>query len=201
MDMKKAIIVLSTLLLAGCGAGRMAAPPALFDLGADVAATPALPARQPIVLAYEAVPYLSDTGVIWRVGDSASPHAYARSRWASARAELVRQRPVERLSHEGPVLGAGMGAGLAQVQVTLTRFEQVFAADGQASVGHVAMQAVLLQDRQVVGQVRIAREAPAATHDAAGGVQALRQATDAAADELAGWLAGRVAAAGARAGS
>ncbi|PAX93781.1 hypothetical protein CKW47_14675, partial [Bordetella pertussis] len=33
MDMKKAIIVLSALLLAGCGAGRMAAPPALFDLG------------------------------------------------------------------------------------------------------------------------------------------------------------------------
>ncbi|WP_050838922.1 ABC-type transport auxiliary lipoprotein family protein, partial [Bordetella pertussis] len=190
MDMKKAIIVLSALLLAGCGAGRMAAPPALFDLGADVAATPALPARQPIVLAFEAVPYLSDTGVIWRVGDSASPHAYARSRWASAPAELVRQRLVERLSHQGPVLGAGMGAGLAQVQVTLT-FEQVFAADGQASVGHVAMQAVLLQDRQVVGQVRIAREAPAATQDAAGGVQALRQATDAAADELAGWLAGR----------
>ncbi|PAX96769.1 hypothetical protein CKW48_14725, partial [Bordetella pertussis] len=27
MDMKKAIIVLSALLLAGCGAGRMAAPP------------------------------------------------------------------------------------------------------------------------------------------------------------------------------
>ncbi|WP_057111693.1 hypothetical protein, partial [Bordetella pertussis] len=138
MDMKKAIIVLSALLLAGCGAGRMAAPPALFDLGADVAATPAF---------------------------SASPHAYARSRWASAPAELVRQRLVERLSHQGPVLGAGMGAGLAQVQVTLT-FEQVFAADGQASVGHVAMQAVLLQDRQVVGQVRIAREAPAATQDA-----------------------------------
>lgn len=199
--MKKAIIVLSALLLAGCGTGRMAAAPALFDLGADVAATPALPARQPIVLAYEAVPYLSDTGVIWRVGDSASPHAYARSRWASAPAELVRQRLVERLSRQGPVLGAGMGPGLAQVQVTLTRFEQVFAADGQASVGHVAMQAVLLQDRQVVGQVRIAREAPAATQDAAGGVQALRQATDAAADELAGWLAGRVAAAGARAGS
>ena len=51
------------------------------------------------------------------------------------------------------------------------------------------LQAVLLNGRAVVGQLRIATRAPAPTQDAAGGVAALRQATDDAADQLAQWLA------------
>jgi cholesterol transport system auxiliary component len=53
----------------------------------------------------------------------------------------------------------------------------------------VLLQAVLLNGRDVAGQVRIATQAPAPTQDAAGGVAALRQATDDAADQLAQWLA------------
>ena len=63
-----------------------------------------------------------------------------------------------------------------QVQVYLSQFEQVFTPDGSASEGRVLLQAVLLNGRAVVGQLRIATRAPAPTQDAAGGVAALRQA-------------------------
>jgi cholesterol transport system auxiliary component len=80
------------------------------------------------------------------------------------------------------------------LQVTLTRFEQVYAEDGKSSVGQVAMQAVLVRDHSVVDSVRLARSAPAPTQDAQGGVVALRAATDAAAGDLSTWLERRLSA-------
>ncbi|MNR48195.1 hypothetical protein D3C85_1674030 [compost metagenome] len=76
-----------------------------------------------------------------------------------------------------------------QLQVSLTQFEQMFAEDGQSSQGRILLQAVLLDGRAVVGQKRILVQAPAPTLDAEGGVAALRQASDEAADQLAQWLA------------
>ena len=75
--MRSAALIL-TLALAGCGIGRVPAPPTVFDLGLDASPVPALPAREPIALVFQAVPSLSDTSVIWRVGDS-SPRILIRS--------------------------------------------------------------------------------------------------------------------------
>lgn len=188
MKMRSAVLIL-TLALAGCGIGRVAAPPSVFDLGLESRPMPVLPARAPLALVFQAVPSLSDTGVIWRVGDSAAPKAYASYRWASPPADLVRQRLTERLSRQGPVLDERVTLQTPQLQVSLSQFEQVFAADGQSSEGRVLLQAVLLSGRSVVGQTRIEARAPAPTQDAQGGVAALRQATDDAADQLAQWLA------------
>ncbi|MOA31063.1 hypothetical protein D3C78_1521990 [compost metagenome] len=73
--------------------------------------------------------------------------------------------------------------------MSLTQFEQVFSEDGQSSQGRILLQAVLLSGRSVVDQKRILVQAPAPTLDAGGGVTALRQASDEAADQLAQWLA------------
>jgi ABC-type uncharacterized transport system auxiliary subunit len=183
--------VLCLLLgLAGCGVGQVGTAPARFDLGVDDGAAPAAAARKPVSLAFDAAPALADTGMIWRVDGSASPKAYAQARWSVSPSDLVRQRLVERLSRQGPVLPDG-GGGLPRLQVTLMRFEQVFAADGASSSGYVSLQAVLSQaDGRVLGQKLLQRSAPAATQDAEGGARALRQATDVAADELAVWLGG-----------
>ena len=177
-----------TLALAGCGIGRVPAPPSVFDLGLDARPAPALPARAPIALTFQASPALSDTGLIWRVGDSAAPKAYATYRWASAPSELVRQRISDRLSRQGPVLADRVNLQTPQLQVSLSQFEQVFSEDGQTSQGRILLQAVLVNGRSVVDQTRILVQAPAPTQDAAGGVAALRQATDEAADQLAQWL-------------
>lgn len=188
MKMRSAVLIL-TLALAGCGIGRVAAPPTVFDLGLDSRPVPALPARETISLVFHAVPSLSDTGVVWRVGDSAAPKAYASYRWASPPADLVHQRIADRLSRQGPVLNERVTLQTPQLQVSLSQFEQVYAVDGQSSEGRVLLQAVLVSGRSVLGQTRIATQAPAPTQDAAGGVAALRQASDDAADQLAQWLA------------
>lgn len=188
MKMRNAVLIL-TLALAGCSVGRVGAPPAVFDLGLDARPVPALPARDPIALAFQAAPALTDTSVIWRVGDSAAPKAYATYRWASSPAELVRQRVTDRLSRQGPVLADRVNLQTPQLQLSLSQFEQVYAEDGQSSEGRLLLQAVLVNGRAVVGQKRILVQAPAPTQDAAGGVAALRQASDEAADQLAQWLA------------
>lgn len=179
------------LTLAGCSLGKMEPAPVLYDLGTEEG--PALAGagtHKPVALAFNAVPALADTGMIWRVANSDSPKTYARSRWSVPPPDLVRQRLSERLARLGPVL-SGDTVGLPRLQVTLTRFEQVFSADGATSTGQVALQAVLLQaDGRVIAQKRVRRSAVAATQDAGGGARALSQATDAAADELAAWLSG-----------
>ncbi|WP_251864315.1 ABC-type transport auxiliary lipoprotein family protein [Achromobacter sp. Marseille-Q4962] len=189
MKIRSVLAVLGLgLALAGCGVGRVAAPPSVFDLGPDSRPVPALPARPALALSFSAVPMLSETGVIWRVGDSAAPHSYATYQWATPPAELVRQRLADRLSRQGPLLAERASAQMPQLQVTLSRFEQVFQPDGAASEGRVHLQAVLLRGHSVLGQTRIVTRAPAPTQDAAGGVAALRAATDEAADQLAQWL-------------
>ncbi|AZY50746.1 hypothetical protein D0839_05350 [Bordetella avium] len=177
------------LTLAGCSVGRVAPQAARFDLGLEAPAQRQLPARVPITLSYSAVPTLNDTGVIWRVADSTAPKAYAGFRWNEAPASLVRQRLQERLSREGAVLSDSASPGAPQLRVELTRFEQVFAPDGRSSQGQVVLQALVLQNGKLLGQRRFARQADAPTQDAAGGVTALRQATDGAAEDLAAWLA------------
>ena len=187
--MKRIATLLLTMTLAACSVGKVGAPQTLYDLGSDDRAAASLAARKPIALSFSSVPVLTGTGMIWRVGDSASPKAYTQARWSAAPADLVKQRLTERLLRQGPVLADG-APGLPHLRVTLARFEQVFAADGASSSAQVTLQAVLLQDGQVVSQKLVQRSAPAVTQDAEGGARALRQDTDDAADDLAAWLAG-----------
>ena len=179
------------LALAGCGVGKVGPAPALYDLGADEGAAPAgAAAHGPVALVFDAAPALGDAGMFWRLANGDSPKIYTQSRWTVPPADLVRQRLAERLARLGPIL-SGNAVGLPRLQVTLMRFEQVFSADGATSSGQVALQAVLLRaDGQVIAQKLVRRSAVAVAQDAGGGARALRQATDAAADELAVWLGG-----------
>jgi cholesterol transport system auxiliary component len=198
-----AVLVSAGLMsgLSGCGFNNSAPPSSLFDLGPAPVAQANLPQRAALAISFSAAQMLTDTGIIWRVGDSAAPHSYATYRWASSPQQLVQQRVVDLLSQEGPVLTDSIDPRAPVLQVTLTRFEQVYAPDGQSSEGQVVMQAVLLRERRTVDSVRLARSAPAPTQDANGGVLALRSATDAAAGELAAWLAQRMPDSNASAGN
>jgi len=187
-----AVVVLSGCVGMGGGA-RPTENPQRYDLG--LSAIPAQDASRQsaahedaaVVLTIDAAPILADTGMLWRVGDSAAPQSYAQARWAATPAQLVRQRLVDYLSSDRHVLTESVLADVVQLRVTLTRFEQVFSQDGASSQGYVGLQAMLVQNRRVLASTRINTSAPATTQDAAGGVAALRQATDQAAKELAYW--------------
>lgn len=180
-------------LLTGCGVGRSGSAPQQLDLGAGYAdlqaSTVAAVQHPPIAMpSASAASLLSDTAVIWRVGDAGQPQAYTTYQWVAPPARLVTQRLVDRLSLQGPVLQQNAVGDLPQIRLNLQRFEQTFSADGSSSVGQLTLQAILIRGTKVIDQRLVDIKMPARTQDALGGAQALREATEQAAEQVAQWL-------------
>lgn len=183
------------LVLAGCSSlGSVAPAPQVLDVGTTSEAAAALPPRAPVVVPpVEAAPLLRGEGVIWREKHSQQPQAYASFQWASPPGELFAQRLRDRLSMEGPVVQNNLSGSMPEVRVSLERFEQVFdpsagGAGSPASTGDIALRVVLLQNGNILDQLRLAYSIPAESGDAPGGARALRMAVDAAAESIAKWL-------------
>lgn len=186
-------------LLTACALGDSAPAPKQLDLGASAmtsaaagtsagGATALAPMPPIAVPPANAASLLTETLVVWRVGDLGQPQAYATYRWVAPPARLVTQRIVDRLSLQGAVLQQSMGAEVPQLRLNLQRFEQTFSADGASSQAQLTLQAVLMRGSEVVGQRLIDIRVPATTQDAPGGALALRVATDQAAEQVAQWL-------------
>lgn len=179
-------------VLTACALGDRATTPMQLDLGAGATAPTVantLPDMPPIAVPpANAASLLTETMVIWRVGDQGQPQAFATYRWVAPPARLVTQRIVDRLSLQGAVLQQNIGGEVPQLRLNLQRFEQTFSADGASSQAQLTLQAVLMRGAEVVGQRLINIRVPAATQDAPGGAMALRTATDQAAEQVAQWL-------------
>jgi len=177
-------------VLTACTLGDRATVPTQLDLGAGgPAAASALPEMPPIAVPpANSASLLTETMVVWRVGDQGQPQAFETYRWVAPPARLVTQRIVDRLSLQGAVLQQNIGGDVPQLRLNLQRFEQTFSADGASSQAQLTLQAVLMRGAVVVGQRLINIRVPAATQDAPGGALALRTATDQAAEQVAQWL-------------
>lgn len=202
------ILVLPVMLgSSSCSFNRSSAPGQLLDLGpppghtATYGQPPSLPGSElssrasgialdgePVALSFSGPEMLTDTDVLWRVGDSAITRSYATYHWAAPPLQLVQQRVLERLSTTRAVVQNGAAPFVPLLQVSLIRFEQVYAPDGKSSVGQVSMQAVLVRDNRVAGSILLSKSTPAPTQDALGGVIALRRATEAVMADLSTWL-------------
>jgi ABC-type uncharacterized transport system auxiliary subunit len=195
------IIRLATTLwivsvLSACALGDRATAPTQLDLGAgafagagSAATASALPEMPPIAVPpANSASLLTETTVVWRVGDQGQPQAFSTYRWVAPPARLVTQRIVDRLSLQGAVLGQNIGGDVPQLRLNLQRFEQTFSIDGASSQAQLTLQAVLMRGSEVIGQRLINIRVPAATQDAPGGALALRTATDQAAEQVAQWL-------------
>jgi ABC-type uncharacterized transport system auxiliary subunit len=101
---------------------------------------------------------------------------------------LVTQSIVDRLSLQGPVLQQNAVGDVPQVWLNLQRFEQTFSADGLSSVAQLTLQVILIKSGKVIDQRLLDIKVPARTQDALGGAQALREATEQAAEQVAQWL-------------
>lgn len=203
--------LLSPLLLAALLAGCSALPdkptrPAQYDFGPGPVADAPTDRRAPLApLALDEVeaagPLEAGTAVLYRLGyaDAQQLRPYAQARWSMPPAQLVRQRLREQLGQRRTVVGAGEGAAMLRndgrqplvLRVELLEFSQLFTAPAQ-SAGLVRLRATVVDNlpagEKVLAQRQVIVQRPAPTADAAGGVRALAEATDAAAAELSQWL-------------
>jgi cholesterol transport system auxiliary component len=185
------------VVLGGCALPEKPLRPAVYDFGPGLtSATSDRPAAGVPALALaevEAPAALDSTAVLYRLAyaDARQLRPYAQARWSMTPAQLLRQRLREALAQQRPVLNAGEGGASTLLRVELEEFSQLFEAP-ERSVGLLRLRATLLSvgptGERLLAQRSVVVQRPATAADAAGGVRALAQASDAATAELVQWL-------------
>ena len=180
--------------------------PVTYDFGPGAITAPTAGADKPLpALALAEVEpsglLEGSTGVLYRLAyaDAQKLLPYAQARWSTPAAQLVRQRLRETLGQRRAVFSAGESAALMRtngalpriLRVDLEEFSQIFDSP-VSSAGVVRLRVTLLDSTpegdRLLGQRLVVVQRPAASPDAAGGVRALAQAADAAAQEIEVWL-------------
>ena len=210
---KRLFCLISVLVLAaGCSVVDKPIRAVMYDFGpgglstqaavAPMASMPA-PALSPLAIADITTSggALDNQGVLYRLGylDAQQLRPYSQARWTMPPAQLVRQRLRERMgqqrvvlnAREGVALNRSQNANLPMLRLELEEFSQLFSAP-DASIGLIRLHATVVEitpaGERLVAQRSLSVQRPATSADAAGGVRALTQATDAAIDELDQWL-------------
>ena len=198
-----ALFCLTLWAASGCSPLQPQARAMVYDFGPGtiaVTATVSDPgARLPTLVLgeVESPAALDNTAVLYRLGysDAQQLRPYAHARWSMAPAQLVRQRLREQLGQRRAVLQAAQGVGVAKPAMTLhlelDEFSHWFESANRSS-GLVRIRATLAQatggvDR-LLAQRSFVMQRPASSADAAGGVRAMADATDAVITEIDQWL-------------
>lgn len=186
-----------TLALAGCASSsKSKANNDQFDfgpLGAPVAQMPQAPIAAVVVMDVTGSPAFENERMLYRLNyaDPLQARTYANSRWSANPLILVTQRIKARLAQAGvKVLSATDTMNNVPIlRIELDDFTHAFASTAQ-SEGQVVLRASVFRGHTLLDQKTISRASPAPSADAAGGVRALAASTDAAAADIAAWLAG-----------
>jgi cholesterol transport system auxiliary component len=206
MTLARTAALLVAAAVAGCSSLAPEKPvrATLYDFGPGAvnAAAPA-PTQPPIVLAdLQASTALESSALLYRLAyaDEHQLHPYAHARWSAPPPQLVRQRLREMLGRDRAVLDPTESAALARtdgamprvLRIELEEFSHVFDSPTQ-SFGVLRLRATLMDNtpagERLVAQREVMQRHAAPSADASGGVRALTAATDAAAQDIAQWLA------------
>lgn len=212
------VLVGAALALVGCGGLRvLPVRAALYDFGPGLEpASSAVPsvAAAPVQAAASALPLLAlapvessaavdSLAVLYRLSydNPQQLRPYAAARWSMPAGQLFEQRLRQKLEQQRRVVRAGEGPALSRaaggrlpwvLRLELEEFSQVFSSPSQ-SQAVLRLRASVLDPSpgsvRLVAQRMLVQQVSAITPDAAGGVAALGQATDAAALALGAWLA------------
>ena len=199
-------------LVAGCSVIDKPTRATMYDFGPGALSTqtaaPSSPGAPLSALPPLAIADISTAGgaldnqaVLYRLGytDAQELRPYSQARWSMPPAQLVRQRMRELLSQrrvvltarEGVALNRSQNANLQMLRLELEEFSQLFSTP-DASMGLIRLHATLVDitpaGERLVAQRSVVVQRPATSADAAGGVRALTQATDAAIEALDQWL-------------
>ncbi len=185
--------------LAGCALTEKKVRADVYDFGPTALATAPAPAAAPSLppLALgdvQANQALDSLAILYRLGyaDAQRLRPYAHARWSAPPAQLVRQRLREILSQRRAVVNASESTVPLVLRIELEEFSQQFVSPAQSD-GVIRLN-VTLSKITPAGELPVAQRSvlvqrPAPSEDAVGGVKALAAATDAAAREIAQWLA------------
>ena len=200
----RARFALFFLVLSGCGALQPAARPVVYDFGPGAlqqAPASRIAPLSPVALTgVHAASALDSTAVLYRLtySDAQQLRPYAQARWSMSPAELLRQRLREHLGQRRAVLNPADGVLAAgpvlTLRIELDEFSHLFES-ANSSAGLVRLRATLGQAgvngggrEQLVAQRSFVVQRPSTSQDAAGGVQALTAAAEAAIQEIDDWL-------------
>ena len=195
------LICLVALGLTACSSLKPQARATVYDFGpgpvASVPTTRMAPLPTLVLAEVEASAALDSSAVLYRLAYSGAqqPRPYAQTRWSMAPAQLLRQRLREQLGLRRAVLNAAQGVVTGKpamiLHVELDEFSQLFET-AERSSGLVRVRATLGQGGQgaerLVAQRSFVVQRPAGSADAAGGVRALTEATDAVIAEIEQWV-------------
>ena len=199
--------VFIAIFVAGCSA--LPTPPARpvhYDFGPGTVAPAPTDRRAPLpplALADVEAPGLAEgsTAVLYRLAyaDARQLRPYQQARWSLPPAQLVQQRLRVHLGQRRAVLTLESGAAQARaggklptvLRVDLEEFSQIFTSTTE-SAGLVRLRATLSDSAEageaLLGQRVFVVQRPASSANAAGGTQALAEATHQVAQELARWV-------------
>lgn len=167
-----------------------------WDLGPLPALRTERPVRHlPLALnTVQAPSTIDSTRIMYRLlyaGSDRQLQPYAQARWLMAPPQLLEQRLRAALAGTYPVVDAGTGLERVQLHVDLDEFSQFFTtpadSEGRVRVRALAIAPAERQGRLLGQRTFVGRQA-APTPDAAGGVQALGEATDAVIARLLDWV-------------
>ncbi len=196
-----ALIFCLAVGLGACSSLQPQARATVYDFGPGAVADTASPrtALLPALVLgdVDASAALDTTAVLYRLAysDAQQLRPYAQTRWSMAPAQLLRQRLREHLGQRRAVLNAAQGVVVGKpamnLHLELDEFSQLFDSVN-SSRGLVRLRATVGQGGQGIERLLaqrsfvVQRVAPSA--DAAGGVRALTEATDALIQEIEQWL-------------
>lgn len=136
---------------------------------------------------------IDSTAIMYRLlyaGTDQQPRPYAYARWSMAPPQLFEQRLRAALATAYPVVDSASGLEQILLQIDLETFAQFFSTP-EDSEGVVRLRTIALAPagpKRLLGQRVFVARSPARTPDAAGGVRALREASDEIIGKLAGWV-------------
>ncbi|MEI7535829.1 MAG: ABC-type transport auxiliary lipoprotein family protein [Comamonadaceae bacterium] len=195
-------VLLLILALSGCALKNPAPRVAVYDFGPgplnSAAPTPGKALPTLLLEMLEAPAALDSTAVLYRLAyaDSQQLRPYTLARWSMTPSQLLRQHLRQQLGQQRALLNPGDSAGPNAakpllLQLELEEFSQMFESANK-STGLLRLRATLTRPEtrgsQWLAQRSLTVQRSAATADAAGGVQALAAAAEAAAQELDQWL-------------
>ncbi len=192
-----ALVLVAVLAVSGCALPSGPEKPlATFDLGpapvATVSTVRVSDRPRPTLIVGEVVApsWLDSIHIYYRLAfaDVQQPRPYAQSRWTMAPPQLVSQRARLRLARFANIVSAGDTSQGAVVKLELDDFSQMFETQ-DVSRGVLLLRVSLISNGRVIGQRSFATSRVASSANAAGGVRALTEATDAVLEELSAWLA------------